>query len=134
MNDATDAIVMLENELDWKGAQVKELLIKLAMLLKKGTSVERWMDIAMDGEVSSDGDGRGDGSSDGRGNGTNGRNDVQAGGRAAVMLWRREHARCQWGGHHGFVLEGRGMHKVVEGSSAAPVRAKEGHGAMVRPL
>ena len=55
MNDATDAIVMLENELDWKGAQVKELLIKLAMLLENGTSVERWMDIAMDGEVSSDG-------------------------------------------------------------------------------
>ena len=69
MNDATDAIAMLENELDRKDAQVKELLIKLAMLLENGTSVERWMDVAMDGELSSDGNGRGDGSSDGRGNG-----------------------------------------------------------------
>ena len=59
MNDATDAIAMLENELDRKDAQVKELFIKLTMLLENGTSVERWMDIAMDGEVSSNGDGRG---------------------------------------------------------------------------
>ena len=70
MNDATNAIAMLEDELDRKDAQVKELLIKLTitMLLENGTSVERWMDIAMDGEISSDGNGQGDGSSDGRGN------------------------------------------------------------------
>ena len=70
MNDATNAIAMLEDELNRKDAQVKELLIKLTitMLLENGTSVERWMDIAMDGEISSDGNGQGDGSSDGRGN------------------------------------------------------------------
>ncbi len=32
MNDATDAIAVLENELDRKDAQVRELLIKLTML------------------------------------------------------------------------------------------------------
>ena len=68
MNDASDAIAMLEDKLDRKDAQVKELLNKLTMLFENGTSVKRWMDIAMDGEVSSDGKGRGNGSSDGRGN------------------------------------------------------------------
>ena len=59
MNDATDAIAMLENELDRKDAQVRELLIKLTMLCSSESdqckirvmngAMGRAMDRAMDG-------------------------------------------------------------------------------------